>query len=99
MIPAHENAECLTDIMARVEQLALASAEERNPLQPPSLPPEQGSLVLDIPVALVPTQPEYIRAEAFLEVSGFFTPSSKRAVYDGDMEINPLMEYPIPFFA
>ena len=30
MIPAHENAECLTDIMARVEQLALASAEERN---------------------------------------------------------------------
>jgi hypothetical protein len=21
------------------------------------------------------------------------------AVYDGDMEINPLMEYPIPFFA
>jgi hypothetical protein len=78
MIPAHENAECLTDIMARVEQLALASAEERNPLQPPSLPPEQGSLVLDIPVALVPTQPEYIQAEAFLEMSGFFTPSSKR---------------------
>jgi len=25
--------------------------------------------------------------------------SLKRAVYDGDMEINPLMEYPIPFFA
>ena len=64
--------------MARVEQLALASAEERHPLQPPSLPPEQGSLVLDIPVALVPTQPEYIQAEAFLEMSGFFTPSSKR---------------------
>jgi hypothetical protein len=78
MIPAHENAECLTDIMARVEQLALASAEERNVLQIPSLPPKQDSLVLDIPIALVPTQPEYIRAEAFLEVSGFFTPSSKR---------------------
>ena len=78
MIPAYENAEGLTDIMARVEQLALASAEERNPLQTPSLPPKQGSLVLDIPVALVPTQPEYIQAEAFLEMSGFFTPSSKR---------------------
>jgi len=22
-----------------------------------------------------------------------------QAVYDGDMEINPMMEYPIPFFA
>ena len=38
MIPAHENAECLTDIMARVEQLALASAEERNPLSPLRFP-------------------------------------------------------------
>lgn len=92
MIPAHENAECLMDIMARVEQLALASAEERNALQTPSLPPEQGSLVLDIPVALVPTQPEYIQAEAFLEMSGFFTPSSKR-IKDIYVKEKKLREY------
>ena len=30
---------------------------------------------------------------------GKYRKKDSRAVYDGDMEINPLMEYPIPFFA
>ena len=80
MIPPHENAERLTDIMARVERLALAQAEEQqvsvSPLQPSS--PEETTLPLTLPVVESPTLPEYIQAEAFLEVSGFFTPSSKR---------------------
>jgi hypothetical protein len=79
MIPTHENAERLTDIMARVERLAFAQEEECNALLlTPSLSLEQVSLTLDLPAAPLTTQPEYIQAEAFLEMSGFFTPSSKR---------------------
>ena len=71
--------ESLAEIMARVEQLALTREEERNALLlPPQLPLEQASLALDLPVAPLLPEPEYIQAEAFLEMSGFFTPSSKR---------------------
>jgi hypothetical protein len=73
--------ESLTDIIARVEKLAVAREEERqaSASTPQLLPPEeQPTLPLDLPVIESPTLPEYIQAEAFLEVSGFFTPSSKR---------------------
>ena len=73
--------ERLTDIIARVEKLALAREEERQAsasvLQPPSSE-EQPTLPLTLPILESPFLPEYIQAEAFLEVSGFFTPSSKR---------------------
>jgi hypothetical protein len=64
--------ESLAEIIARVEQLAFAREEERNALLlPPQLPIEQASLALDLPVAPLLPQPEYIQAEAFLEMSGF----------------------------
>ena len=73
--------ERLTDIIARVEKLAFAREEERQAsasvLQPPSSE-EQPTLPLTLPILESPFLPEYIQAEAFLEVSGFFTPSSKR---------------------
>src|SRR5215471_17692981 len=73
--------ESLTDIIARVEKLAVAREEERQAsASTPQLllPKEQPTLPLELPVIESPTLPEYIQAEAFLEVSGFFTPSSKR---------------------
>src|SRR5215470_215824 len=81
MIPVHENAERLPDIMARVERLALAQGQERamSPhVLPPSTSTEQVALPLTLPILELPVPPEYIQAEAFLEVSGYFTPSSKR---------------------
>src|SRR6516162_10874475 len=73
--------ERLTDIIARVEKLALAQEEERqvsaSVLQPPSSA-KHPTLPLTLPILESPFLPEYIQAEAFLEVSGFFTPSSKR---------------------
>ncbi len=41
---------------------------------------------------------QQIAVNWLLEVE-HFTTRHFLAVYDGDMEINPLMEYPIPFFA
>ena len=73
--------ESLTDIIARVEKLVVAREEERQAsASTPQLllPEEQPTLPLDLPVIESPTLPEYVQAEAFLEVSGFFTPSSKR---------------------
>jgi hypothetical protein len=73
--------ECLSDLIARVEKLSLARQEERQASQP-TLPPsscdEQATLPLALPILESPIPPEYIQAEAFLEVSGYFTPSSKR---------------------
>jgi len=74
MIPAHD-AEPLNDIMERVEKLILGRALESSPTPPVE---EQVTLPLELPVLESPTYAEYIQAEAFLEVSGFFTPSSKR---------------------
>ena len=73
--------ESLAEIMARVEQLAFAREEERSASlsilsSPSSL--ELATLPLDLPLVELLTPPEYIQAEAFLEVSGYFTPSSKR---------------------
>lgn len=71
----------LAEIMARVEQLAFAREQERqgNPQAlPRSSSLEQATLPLDLPAVELLPPPEYIQAEAFLEVSGYFTPSSKR---------------------
>ena len=48
--------------------------------QPPqeTAPDEQQNLPLTVQQATSLTTPDYIRSEAFLEVSGFFTSSSKR---------------------
>jgi hypothetical protein len=73
--------ESLAEIMARVERLAFAQEQEQS-VSPPVLQlpssAEQATLLLDLPPVEVSTSLEYIQAEAFLEVSGYFTPSSKR---------------------
>src|SRR5215468_7036540 len=72
----------LAEIMARVERLAFAREEERN-AAPESLASSASSdEQIVLPLAPLdgefPVPPEYIQAEVFLEVSGYFTPSSKR---------------------
>ena len=73
--------ESLAEIMARVERLAFAQEEERQ-IRPYALQPRSSDEQVTLPLALPQTEmlppPEYIQAEAFLEVSGYFTPSSKR---------------------
>jgi hypothetical protein len=73
--------ESLAEIMARVERLALAQEEERQ-IRPYALQPLSSDEQVTLPLTLSQTEmlppPEYIQAEAFLEVSGYFTPSSKR---------------------
>src|SRR4029450_4690426 len=73
--------ESLAEIMARVERPAFAQEEERQ-IRPYALQPLSSDEQVTLPLALPQTEmlppPEYIQAEAFLEVSGFFTPSSKR---------------------
>jgi len=73
--------ESLAEIMTRVERLAFAQEPEQS-VSPPVLQlpssAEQATLPLDLPPVEVSTSLEYIQAEAFLEVSGYFTPSSKR---------------------
>ncbi len=73
--------ESLAEIMTRVERLAFAQEQEQS-VSPPVLQlpssAEQATLPLDLPPVEVSTSLEYIQAEAFLEVSGYFTPSSKR---------------------
>lgn len=74
-----EKAQNLTDIIARVEKLALAREKEKQAINAPSsLQKEQESLPLALSALELSPAPEYIQAEAFLEMSGFFTPSSKR---------------------
>jgi hypothetical protein len=70
--------ESLAEIMTRVERLAFAQEQEQS-VSPPVLQlpssAEQATLPLDLPPVEVSTSLEYIQAEAFLEVSGYFTPS------------------------
>ena len=79
------DAESLADILSRVEKYV--DTRDTQPTQTQTIPPtpqpeaqpdEQPNLPLAVPNATLPIPPEYIRSEAFLEVSGFFTPSSKR---------------------
>src|SRR5215468_1675945 len=79
MTPAPD-AERLTDIMERVEKLFLAHEAERDAVSSAlsSPPVAEQPILLELPILESSIHPEYIQAEAFLEVSGFFTPSSKR---------------------
>lgn len=80
----HPDAERLTDILGRLEKKYYAARDIKptpETQQTPQLeapPDEQQNLLPAVPSVALQVQPEYIRAEAFLEVSGFFTPSSKR---------------------
>jgi hypothetical protein len=72
--------ESLAEIMARVERLALAQEEERQ-IRPYALQPLSSDEQVTLPLALPQTEmlplPEYIQAEAFLEVSGYFVAGAK----------------------
>jgi len=78
------DAERLSDILSRVgrygeaEDTAPTSTSTQATPQLEVQPDEQPNLPLAVPNAALPMQPEYIRSEAFLEISGFFTPASKR---------------------
>jgi len=76
------NGERLSDILSRIGKYV--EAREPEPTQTQRIPQleaqpdEQPNLPLAVPNAVLPMPPEYIRSEAFLEISGFFTPASKR---------------------
>src|SRR5438552_3214360 len=80
--PPNPDAERLSDILSRVGKYV--EAEHAEPTSTQTTPPleaqqdDQPNLPLAVPAATLPVPPEYIRSESFLEVSGFFTPSSKR---------------------
>jgi Replication initiator protein A len=75
------DAERLSDILSRVGKFVEAQPEptatQTKPQQEP-VTEEQSSLLLAVPNSALSIPPEYIRSEAFLEISGFFTPASKR---------------------
>src|SRR5215217_7169288 len=73
----------LAEIMARVERLAFAGEAEQQTTLDVALSASPSSdehslLPLAVPQAEMLLPPEYVQAEAFLEVSGYFTPSSNR---------------------
>src|SRR5689334_16220400 len=76
------DAERLSDILTRVGKFVeaehTAPTSTQTTPQPEAQPDEQPNLPLAVPTTALPMQPEYIRSEAFLEISGFFTPASKR---------------------
>jgi Replication initiator protein A len=69
-----QNTERLADILSRMgERFSRDQQEEASP------PPDSDkNLPIAISPAGLPVLTEYIRSEQFLEISGFFTPSSKR---------------------
>jgi hypothetical protein len=78
--PQHENGqpeadtERLADILSRMGERFSRDQEE----QASSPPDSEQNLPIVISPAGLPVLTDYIRSEQFLEVSGFFTPSSKR---------------------
>ena len=76
------DAERLSDILSRVGKYIdpehSAPTSIQTTPQPEAEPAEQPNLPLAVPNTALPIPPEYIRSEAFLEISGFFTPASKR---------------------
>ena len=76
------DAERLSDILSRVGRYV--EVEHTTPTttqttpQPEAQPDQQPNLPLAVPSIALPVPPEYIRSEAFLEISGFFSPASKR---------------------
>ncbi len=92
------DAERLSDILARMEAKFVTNpndpvpAKQELPVTPQ--PDDQPNLPLAVPNAALPISPEYIRSEAFLEVSGFFTPSSKRIenIYTKEKKLKEYMD-------
>src|SRR5438093_9205939 len=76
------DAERLSDILSRIEEKFVTNPNDPVPVkqESPATPQtdDQPNLPLAIPTTALPMPPEYIRSEAFLEISGFFTPASKR---------------------
>jgi hypothetical protein len=78
----NQDGERLSDILLRVGKYI--DPEHTTPTsiqstpQPEAQPDEQPNLPLAVVNTALPVPPEYIRSEAFLEISGFFTPASKR---------------------
>jgi hypothetical protein len=76
------DAERLSDILSRVGKFVEAQHTEPTPTQTTPQPEpvinDQSILPLALPNTTFPVAPEFIRAEAFLETSGFFTPASNR---------------------
>jgi hypothetical protein len=72
---AESNTEPLADILARMgKRFSRGEQEEHTP----SPPDTEQNLPIAISSAGLPVLSDYIRSEQFLEISGFFTPSSKR---------------------
>jgi hypothetical protein len=69
------NTESLADILARMGKRFGGDQEEHNTSL---LPDTEQNLPIAIAPAGLPVLSDYIRSEQFLEISGFFTPSSKR---------------------
>jgi hypothetical protein len=78
-----DSSERLSDILTRVGKrfgetnTRTQPAASHIPISEPHSDDQQ-NLPLAVPTGSLPILPEYIRAEAFLEISGFFSPSSKR---------------------
>jgi Replication initiator protein A len=71
-------AERLSDIISRVGKFVEPDHTAPTSTQPTPQPEAQPNLPLAVPNTALPVPPEYIRSEAFLEISGFFSPASKR---------------------
>jgi hypothetical protein len=91
--------ESLAEIMTRVERLAFAGEGEQQTtpdvvLSASPSSDEQSLIPLAVPQAEMFLPPEYIQAEAFLEVSGYFTPSSKRikSIYTKEKKIREYVD-------
>ena len=67
--------ERLADILARMEKRFVQDDGEKQATPPPDT---EQNLPIALSPAGLPVLTDYIRSEQFLEVSGFFTPSSKR---------------------
>lgn len=74
--------ESLQNILSRMGERYFSPPSEgenvEQSMQEETAPSDQQNLPLAVQQATSLTTPDYIRSEAFLEVSGFFTPSSKR---------------------
>jgi hypothetical protein len=79
---SNPDAERLSDILTRIEEKFATRIDDPAPAKQEPLvtpqPDEQPNLPLAVLNTALPIAPEYIRSESFLEVSGFFTPASKR---------------------
>jgi hypothetical protein len=73
----HPIAERLDDILERLGTRVAEREDERNAIAQTTSDNQQW-LPITAPHVEISIAPEYIQSEAFLEVSGFFTPSSKR---------------------